>query len=692
MLLLLLLLFLLLLALLFLLLLALFLFLLLALLFFLLLGLGVVHGGRGTDELPVGVGLIGGRDLGGELAPGDACQDRVHVVRPEDLDGVLRGALHAADIHHLARIGIARPANRGKLRRVSAEPQVLGLVGGAGLAGHGLVDGPAVADHVGGAAVDDALQNLGGRLSHAGLEHLLGVVLVLVDHVAVAVFDAGDGDRVAVHAAVCQRGVGLAHLDGRHAHRAQGDGEVVGQRLVDAHELTGLDDLLGTDGLCHLRIARVGRHCGCACERAGAVVVVGVVLHQPRGGDLHRGGAVEHDVGVHALANRGHQRVGLEARAALAPCLRGQVELALLVVAAAHHGHDVAGGVVDAHQRDVETVVLGVREVVGAGALGLGLVVRGDGGVDLEAALQDGVGAEVLEQQLAHVVGEVGVGAHGVDDLAEVEHELLGAGGVELLLGDVAGKQHAVEHLVATSHRGLGVLGGIEVRRGLRQAHEQRGLGERELGGALVEVGDARGLDAVGAMAVVDGVEVHHEDLVLGEHLLHLDRDVGLAHLAAEGVVKLLVGEDRVANELLRDGGGAFGAACQVGEHRADDALRVDAVVLVEADVLDVDGGVDDPLRDLVHRDGATVLQVVLGDLVAVGVIERRGLCDQIGVGRLVVGQVLEPRRDDGAQREHEGDDEQEDETEDAGGTKADGVGLRVVARSASTDTHGTSL
>ena len=81
-------------------------------------------------------------------------------------------------------------------------------------------------------------------------------------------------------------------------------------------------------------------------------------------------------------------------------------------------------------------------------------------------------------------------------------------------------------------------------------------------------------------MAKVDSVEVHHEDLFFGVDLLHLDGDVCLADLTLERVVKLLVGEDRVAHELLGDGGSALVAAGELHHHGAHDAVEVDAVVL----------------------------------------------------------------------------------------------------------------
>ena len=352
----------------------------------------------------------------------------------------------------------------------------------------------------------------------------------------------------------------------------------------------------------------------------------------------------------------------------------------------------MAVGVVDGDQGGADAAVSEPVDLLGAGLLGDLLLGGLDGGVDLEAALEDGLGREVLEQELAHVVGEVGVVADGVGELAGVDDDLLGAGRVVLLLRDVAGLEHAREDEVAAA---LAVLEhfavkGVVDRRRVGDAHEQRRLGEGELVGVLVEVGDARRLDAVRAVSVVDDVEVHVEDLVLRVLLLHLDGDVGLADLAAQRVLELLVREDGVADELLGDGGAAAGvaAARELAHDGAHDALRVDAVVVVEALVLRVDDALLDVVGDLVERDRAAVLQVVGRDLVAVRVIDARGLRDEVGVGGGVVRKVLEPRAHESSQRERERDAEQRYETEHACDAKAHEVGLGVHACPAGSDPH----
>lgn len=172
--------------------------------------------------------------------------------------------------------------------------------------------------------------------------------------------------------------------------------------------------------------------------------------------------------------------------------------------------------------------------------------------------------------------------------VGEVERLDLGILGHRLV--DVAAADHRVEHdeLALLGHHEVDV-GGVERGR-VGQAREHGGFGQGELARPLAEVALGGRADAVVVRAVVDGVEVHLEDLVLRVVPLHVEREEEFLRLAAEG---LLVREEEVLDELLRDGARALLnlARLQVDERRARDALEVEAVVAVEAPVLDGDDG-----------------------------------------------------------------------------------------------------
>ena len=262
--------------------------------------------------------------------------------------------------------------------------------------------------------VDNALEDLGKDLRHAGVEHLLGRILMLVNNLAVTVLDLGDGDGIAVVAARGKGGVGLGHLergDAGDAERERGDVLHVGG---NAEVMRGVDDVLVAHGLGDLHVACVGRELGGAGERDGAVALIAVVLDgvrlaQTLGKRVGRV-AVDANVGVHALLKGGCKREGLE-RGAHLTAGDGVVGVMLVgvVVLAAHHGADVARAILDDGHAGLEAVEVVAVELVDDRGLGGSLDSGVDGGVDGKAARENGVVAELLIQEGAHVVDEVGL-------------------------------------------------------------------------------------------------------------------------------------------------------------------------------------------------------------------------------------------------------------------------------------------
>src|SRR5204862_7007155 len=96
------------------------------------------------------------------------------------------------------------------------------------------------------------------------------------------------------------------------------------------------------------------------------------------------------------------------------------------------------------------------------------------------------------------------------------------------------------------------------------------------------------GIDAVGAAAEIDAVEVELEDLVLREAPLQRHGEDRLAKLAREAAV---VVEEDVSGELLGDGRSALPPASllESDHERSDDADRIDSDMASEAPVLDRD-------------------------------------------------------------------------------------------------------
>ncbi len=206
--------------------------------------------------------------------------------------------------------------------------------------------------------------------------------------------------------------------------------------------------------------------------------------------------------------------------------------------------------------------------------------------------------AERVVERVHHPVGDI------VDRaVAGARHDLrrVREGGALVGRADELELGHGGEH-------GLGaLLGAVEIarrrqpRRRLDQAGEQRGFGERNVARRLAEIALRGLLDAVGAGAEIDAVEIELEDLGLGEFPFQPERQQHLLQLAVD---RALLRQKQILRQLLGDGGAALAHAAvqDVGDERARDAEGVDAVVLVEAAVLDGDEGLRHVTRQVLER------------------------------------------------------------------------------------------
>ena len=164
---------------------------------------------------------------------------------------------------------------------------------------------------------------------------------------------------------------------------------------------------------------------------------------------------------------------------------------------------------------------------------------------------------------------------------------------------------------------------GVVPARVLRNAGEERRLGQRQLQRVVPEVRARRALDPVRAVREVDRVQVRGEDLVLRPVLLELPRERGLLQLPRDRAVGA---GQLVLHELLRDRRAALHRrlVLDVREERAAHAADVDAAVLEEAPVLRRDDRLLDPRRDLValHEHAALAAAEHGEDRVAVGRVD----------------------------------------------------------------------
>ena len=546
---------------------------------------------------------------------------KLRIRRREILDGLaLKNLAHEAAVHtvagnrgrHANLVTATDPYRRGKLRGNAAEPFVAPVFRRTGFARYRLavVDGSATAGAVG----HNAFHNVGCRLGKRRIEYLFALGVGLVDGCAVGVLDGLDTHCFVLGAAVGDSGIRLRHFANRYFFRAQRNGRVCVQVGLDSALLCHVDYLVGTDFGAQLGKAGVRGNGEGAPDGTGAVVGAAVVFHLPAV-DVHVARAVKVGVRRNTVVQRGKQGKRLERRTGLALCLRCQVEFVRIVIAAADKRPDVTG--IRVNRNHGKLKVAGKRfQLFLSCSLSSILYLRVERGDNRHAALEHFVGRVFLQKRFTYVAGEVLVFVHAVTRVhgRRVQVQIFRLGRIVLCLGDHAIGEHAVEHQVATLLAVFGVVDGVVVRRRLGNADKRCRLCNGKVLGVFGVVALRCSLDAISALTVVNGVQVHLKDFVLRVHFFKLDGDICLAHLALQRGFRCLVGKDGIAHELLGNGGSAFMAGMgNVHPYRTGNTHKVYAVVLVETFVFRCYRALGHVRAHILQVDGVAILKVELG-------------------------------------------------------------------------------
>ena len=207
--------------------------------------------------------------------------------------------------------------------------------------------------------------------------------------------------------------------------------------------------------------------------------------------------------------------------------------------------------------------------------------------------------ADQIVQHFADPVGDVidGAGAgrlHIVGGMADR--------GLRLRVGDEFGIRHRREHDLRALLGAFGIAVRRQPRGRLDEAGEHRGFRQRDVLRRLAEIALRCGLDAIGAGAEIDAVQIELEDFVLGMLALQPQRELDFLQFALEGA---LLGQEQILGELLRQRRAALrdAAVQDVGHRRARDADGIDAVMRIEAAVLDGDERFRQIRRQVLQRD-----------------------------------------------------------------------------------------
>ena len=356
-----------------------------------------------------------------------------------------------------------------------------------------------------------------------------------------------------------KRAVSIGHLERRNVFGAERDDGVGSEFRRHAEAVGHLADRIGSDAVGQAVVARVRRHPSRALERTRAVVDAVEVVNLQAVRKRERVAAVQRRFRAYALLDCGRKREHLERGACGTSALGGDVPLVRIEVLAADDGLDVAVRGVHGDERAVQPVF---HRVVLRSACVVGLVLQAHvkRRVDLQPTLEQvGIRAAVdvvgLHELVAHVAREVRVRVDALCGLVGggIEHELFGHCLVVFVFRDVAGREHAFEHEVAALDAGLRVLFRVEPGRRLRDADKGGCLCQGQVLRRLLEIVVCSGLDPIAPVTVVDGVQVHVEDLFLRVLLLELQCKFRFAGLSLECDVRRLFRQRRVAHELLGD-------------------------------------------------------------------------------------------------------------------------------------------
>jgi hypothetical protein len=161
---------------------------------------------------------------------------------------------------------------------------------------------------------------------------------------------------------------------------------------------------------------------------------------------------------------------------------------------------------------------------------------------------------------------------------------------------------HAAENVGEPFLRPPGMPVGVEIIRPLGQSGKKRAFLERKLLRGLAEIAARSELNAPGAAAEIDGIEIELENLRLAQLMLD---PRGHDHLADLALIGEVFTHQQVLDDLLGDGRAALRTPGlgEIADEGADQAPLIDPLMLMKAFVLGCDERLLHVLGDAGERD-----------------------------------------------------------------------------------------
>ena len=475
--------------------------------------------------------------------------------------------------HELGSV-VARPGpyRARKLRSVADEPQVVVIVGRTRLAG-GYLAGrkPRRRRRAIRSVVDDSFEHAGNGIGHRIGKNLLAFNAgsVIEKHVAIAVGDGKDSCCASIDATRCKRSIRTGHFRGIRVVNAKGNcrsgadvAAIEAQALGDLFHRFGRNAARGIGDQAH--IARIRRDRGHVRYGHGSVVAVAIVINL-RPVDLDRPRIAIHVSGlrIDAFFDGIGERKRLERRASLnAGRARRDIVLVAIVIAAADHRLDEARVRIDEGKGELLVARSKTAGIILFlhGLLGIFLHLGIDGRDNLQAALEHLLMIVGFENLIANIAREIFVQVDAVGSLVlfDLEIEVFRFCRFVFFLSYNAVGKHARKNHVAAVDGIVGIRVGIIHSRRIGNADKRCRLGDCKIARVRRIVMAGGSLNSVAIIAIVDGIEVHQQDLVFGIDFFHFVRERHFANLALDGNIVHLGRENRVADVLLGNSGSAL--------------------------------------------------------------------------------------------------------------------------------------
>ena len=190
-------------------------------------------------------------------------------------------------------------------------------------------------------------------------------------------------------------------------------------------------------------------------------------------------------------------------------------------------------------------------------------------------------------------------------------------GGLDFIVGDEADIAHGLQHDLRPLFRRLRIACRRKARGRFKKPGEHGRLAQIDVARGFVEVAPRGRLDAIGVGAEIDAIEIHRENLVLGEFMLQPEGQQHFLNFAFQRAIRR---EEQVFRELLRQRRAALhGSSRQhIRDDGASETERIDPEMRIKPPVLNGHDGLRNIGRHIFQRERLAAGGAAIGQHAAI--------------------------------------------------------------------------